>query len=472
MQEAIDDRPTLHLDDFSEIPRLAKFDTSAIVQERARLRAVEGDWVVQSQQTEPGYSDYCEYRLGLGRVNWLFPAQQPHDPHQLAVSCWHDRRLRHDLMRAIRHDDLFFVHPHMSTGHVWELAWMLSRATRRPIKVIGPTPWLANWANDKIEFTQAAARLLGSHKVPYTEVAGNFAKLAQQVMRLATTHQRVGVKYPLGTGGSGNFLIESADIRHLSLVELRRVLKERLQGYHWPAGGRLLVDAWEDGVLSSPSVQTWIPPRSAGAPVIEGIFQQLVVGRSYQFIGSQPAHLPASLEQQIVDDSYLLALMFQELGYIGRCSFDLILLGEDAESPDSRFEFIECNGRWGGTSLPMTLMNRLAVPDSGKSWCVRRLTIPGLERLAFSDLQRHLGPLLYDRRAHFGQYVLFCPARMAAQSAIDAISIGNSPQEASHLICQALPQILKRLVNQHPLTGKAENLSDPLGSQGESETLQ
>ena len=59
----------------------------------------------------------------------------------------------------------------------------------------------------------------------------------------------------------------------------------------------------------------------------------------------------------MVTRSWLLAVLFQRLGYVGRCSFDLLVVGESLAT--ARAEFLECNGRWGGTSGPMMLMNRL-----------------------------------------------------------------------------------------------------------------
>ena len=48
---------------------------------------------------------------------------------------------------------------------------------------------------------------------------------------------------------------------------------------------------------------------------------------------------------------------FRHLGYFGRCSFDAILVGGDPAA--WQLHWVECNGRWGGTSIPMTLANRL-----------------------------------------------------------------------------------------------------------------
>ena len=240
----IDDSPTLHLDDFSEIPVIGAVDNSRVLQQRARLRACDGDWVAQSYMIEDGYSDYCEYHLGLGRVKWLYPAICESDTRQIALECWQDRRLRHDLEHAMRREGLRYIHPHVSTRNVWELAALLHDSTRMPISIIGPTPALANWANDKIEFTAAVERLLGEEFVPQTETAYNFAALAKTVARLAATRQKIAIKFPYGTGGNGNFLVDAESIRGRSLKQVRNFLKEILENVRWPkkgagAGGRM-----------------------------------------------------------------------------------------------------------------------------------------------------------------------------------------------------------------------------------------
>ena len=118
INEDIGDQPTLHLDDFSEVPIIGKIENSRILQQRARLRADDGDLVAQSRMIERGYSDYCEYYLGLGRVTWIYPAIKDTGARQIALDCWHDRRLRRDLEQAIRQDGLRYIHPHVSTKNV------------------------------------------------------------------------------------------------------------------------------------------------------------------------------------------------------------------------------------------------------------------------------------------------------------------------------------------------------------------
>ncbi|MGI9227281.1 MAG: hypothetical protein ACR2PU_00675, partial [Gammaproteobacteria bacterium] len=72
--------------------------------------------------------------------------------------------------------------------------------------------------------------------------------------------------------------------------------------------------------------------------------------------------------------------------YFGRCSFDAILIGRDLSQ--ATLHWVECNGRWGGVSIPITLANRLVgnwqnhpfviieeghlnLPDANLSWLLR-----------------------------------------------------------------------------------------------------
>lgn len=438
-----DDSPSLHLDDFSEIPLIGSLDSAGYLQQRARLRASDGDHVVFSRKVEDGYSDYCEQKLGLGQVNWIYPSDESSSSRDIAFVCLRDRRVRNDLVQAIRHQGLRYIHPHISTMSVWQLANTLHNSARLPVSVIGPTPALSAWANNKIEFAAATERLLGPLSVPTTEAVNNFAMLSKTIVQFAETHSRMGIKFPYGVGGSGNFLVNASQIRGLSLAQTRDYLKRLLAGHRWPEGGRVLVDVWETNVINSPSVQTWIPPASVGQPIIEGLFRQSVHGDTGAFVGSCPANLPAKLEQEIIDSSFLLTVLFQELGYVGRCSFDLILIGETVDN--CRFEFVECNARWGGTSIPMTLINRLNI-GADNTFSVQTINVPGLEKITFQTMVHELGSELYDPARGEGRFILFNPARIKLDSSIEAIAIANTTTQAEELLSDVLTPRLTEMV--------------------------
>ena len=107
----------------------------------------------------------------------------------------------------------------------------------------------------------------------------------------------------------------------------------------------------------SPSVQLWIPGRDAGAPVVEAIFDQSLRSLEGEFVGAVPSGLPEAWQLRLATEAALLGCLLQELGYFGRCSLDAVLVGEDLAS--CALHWVECNARWGGTSIPLTLVNRL-----------------------------------------------------------------------------------------------------------------
>ena len=174
---------------------------------------------------------------------------------------------------------------------------------------------------------------------------------------LAKHHPNVAVKLLDSSSSEGNFVFDSARIGPLSLSAARTEVQTTLRCAGWRDNFPLLVTGWESPVLASPSVQLWIPEPAAGLPVVEGVFDQLLVGTVARFGGAAPSTLPASWLQCLANEAARLGHLLQQLGYFGRCSFDAIILGDDLAK--AQLHWIECNGRWGGVSIPLTLANRL-----------------------------------------------------------------------------------------------------------------
>ena len=413
----------MHLDDLSEITRLTVGEDQRFYQDRARLRAGQGDLIASCADEVDGAEDYFRDHLGLGAVEWLRP-RIPRNPLRIAEACWEDETIRQRLIARISSGDLEYLHPHMGTLAVWELAALLTKETGRPLEVIAPTPRLTSWANNKVEFTETVRRLFGSASIPLTESAWNLSQLACRVQELVEHAQAIVLKLPDSSGGVGNVLLKSEPLRKASLLEIEQTLQKAAGSVGWRGDCKILVDVWETDVLSSPSVQVWIPPEAEGPPVIEGIFTQRTEGDKGVFVGTIPANLPEPLSQLMVDRSWTLARLFQRLGYIGRCSFDLILVGEELEA--CRPEWIECNGRWGGTSLPMLLMNRLF-----GDWMTRPFAVEvfhhlhGLERVPFPELLRTFQDDLFDVRTGRGSLIFFNVGRLQHQSGISAIFLAE-----------------------------------------------
>jgi hypothetical protein len=378
--------------------------------------------------------------LGLGAVKWIQPSCEE-DPLRLAEACWKDRETRGALVHQIRSQALRYVHPHMGSRACWELALLLRQASHRVVKVIAPPPAVTRFANDKAEFSALVQRLFGSEATPASAVAWNVATVAKRLQQLAGSATcMVAIKLPSSAGGEGNLLIAMREVRDRSLHEIDAMLHQRLPQLEYQCGDELLVTQWLDDIVAVPSAQLWIPPDGQ-LPVLEGIFAQLTDGGEGGFRGFHPHDFPSRLEQQIARHCLLLSRVYQLLGYVGRCSFDMLLVGADRES--ARLEFIECNGRWGGCSLPMTAMNRMFGDWKKQPFSSHVLTLDGVQRVPFGRLISTLGDGLYRVGESRGRCILFNPQRTLLRGEVSVLALHDDWQAA-----RATPDngVLKRFV--------------------------
>ncbi len=386
--ESISDAPVLHVDDLTTIARGSGDEQAEVLQERARLRAASGDYVIASTPVMPGYEKYCREQLELGAAEWFAP-KPVSGPLRLIDACWNDRHVRRSLVRAVRKSGLRYVHPHI----------------------------------------------------------GN------RIRRLQRTDGCVGIKLPNASGGTGNLVIPIRQIRECSLSEIDAILRERVEPWSYESGAELLVTVWQTRVRAAPSAQFWIPTLKEGTPILEGLFDQLVEGVPGHFAGFKPAALPSQTRQQLDTRCWMLARVFQLLGYVGRCSFDAILVGEDLET--ARMQFVECNGRWGGTSLPMTMMNRLFGDWQQQPFACRVIKAEGLRDLSFVGLLarfRTAHPAaLYDRRTGRGQYILFNPQRMVSDEKISFVALGDTWDESLKCANESFPELLRSILRRSPV---------------------
>jgi hypothetical protein len=108
----------------------------------------------------------------------------------------------------------------------------------------------------------------------------------------------------------------------------------------------------------------------------------------------------------------------------------MILTGSDLES--SEIKFIECNGRWGGTSLPMTLMNRIFGDWRNQSFETRMIKIHRLSELDFPTVVRSLGDSVYDRRKMTGDLIFLNPRRMLLRDEMVLLILKRTRFDENH----------------------------------------
>jgi hypothetical protein len=420
------------------------YPENVYLQDRARLRAETGDVMASCTPADPVFEDYCTRTLGLGQPEWL-RLQPDGDPLKLAVACWTDRQARDRLVQRARKGQLERVHPYLGSFHVWALAQLLSRAARRPLSVVAPPPGLARRVNDKTWFASLVTRFLGEAHIPETYQVYNHATLAHVIQRCFGTSPHVVVKLPDSAGGKGNLVLDTDQFAGRSIGAIRARLRCALHPLRWDGNSRLLVSSWEEPVLGSPSAQLWLPPEESGEPpIIEGLYNQMIGGVSGDFLGSAPGRFPAELESEMVRSCMLLGSLLQSLGYVGRCSFDMLLTGESLEA--AQLKFLECNGRWGGTSGPMSLMNRLLGDWARQPYATHMCYLPGLEKFSFPELLDAFSGELFDVRSGSG-WLVFMEASGIKRSHLNILTLGDDVMHARERASQEAPARLRQLVS-------------------------
>jgi hypothetical protein len=434
-QEGDAPHPTLQLDDVSAIPFLVDIAGVEEYQHRGRLRAGDGDIYVTVTPAGEGYESYCRDRLRLGHPEHL--VADPLGPAiAVALACTagetHAR-----LVETARASGGLTIHPYMGIEDVWELAAMLSVDSRSTVRVIAPAPPVTWIANDKAMFDELVALVLGRDALVETRISRERTAIESDLRALSAKHARVGLKRTRCASAMGNAVFASRDLH--SDRAIATAVQAFLRRTEWPEGEEVLTVAWLDTDLS-PSTQLWIPPRGLGEPLLDGIYEQILKGEEKVFVGSRPSTLPEAVDRELGTTALMVATALQELGYVGRCSFDHLVTGDI--HGDFRVLFTECNGRWGGTSTPMSLLDRI-IQGPRPSYRAQDVVYPELIGARVPDVLELLGDLAFRTDTGEGRFILYNLGPLEAHGKFDIISIGADQKDAERGVLEILPQRLR-----------------------------
>lgn len=431
VQGGHDETPALHLDDFTGIPFLDGIAGVEHYQHRARLRAVEGDLFAASTPASPGYERYFRDVLGLGAAGFL-RVDPGRDRLAVARACMAGSP-RSRLVALAAANGGLVIEPFMGIEVVWDLAAAVAADTGACVRVLAPPPPVTWIANDKASFEDLVTAVLGPGFVPDSRRSSSAEALALGLLELAEASPAVALKRLRCASAMGNQVFESSALRRKGLAGVLDVVRGFLERTGWDGGEDVLAVAWEDS-SSSPSTQWWLPPPGGG-PRLDGVYEQILASEEGIFVGSRPSALSSQVEQAIVSQSGRVAAVLQGLGYVGRCSFDHLVL------PQGRVVFTECNGRWGGTSTPMNLVDRL-YPDGRPPYQAQAFVHRDLVGLSFRELQARLGDSLCDRGAGAGRFLLYNVGPLQQFGKFDVVAIGSSRGQVDQLVNEELPMRL------------------------------
>lgn len=411
MHGEILDAPGLVIEDHGGI-RLFEHSGDEAYSYRALLLAGDDDLVAIGVTRCVEFENYCREYLGLGEPRILTPKSAGPDD-TLATRCRKDPGFVASVTAHAESHGGLNILPYMGTWPLWELAGTIARHCHAPLRVIAPPPQLTRRVNDKVWFARLVQSVFGQTAIPPTHEANNFSRLCRLVMDLASSHASVAIKLPDSASSAGNLVLEAKSTDGISWQALHDQLHQRLRGMGWNGSFPLQVAAWERAVISSPSVQIWIPAIARGEPLVEAIFEQHCSGLAREFDGARPFQGDGAWQLQIAQQGFEIARVLQYLGYIGRCSLDAIIV--DAKQAGEQLHWVECNGRWGGVSLPLSLNRRL---DRGRPQSMPTLICEEAHQQQsprqFQTVMQTLEPDLYRRDLRETGAVLLSPGRLLA----------------------------------------------------------
>ncbi|MEX0911934.1 MAG: hypothetical protein WD031_00785, partial [Gemmatimonadota bacterium] len=334
------------------------------------------------------------------------------------------------------------LHPYMGIEGVWELAETIGRVVDVPVRVLGPLPEATRLANNKAEFSAIVEQILGPEAIAQTTTAADPTALAELLRDEVHRSDAVALKMPSCASGMGNRVFDSAPLRGRPLYDFREQVDRFLEDKEWAGHEEVLVVEWHVDVLESPSAQCWIPPLGAGEPVIEEVYQQFLLGTSRVFEGAMLSNLPRRLRHDLMAKSWSICRVFQRLGYVGRCSFDALVVGPTRE--EAQIKLVECNGRWGGTSTPMHLMRRVFGDFRSLPYKAQDFVDDRLKGMRFPDLVELFGADLYDRRAGRGRVLLYNVGGLEEHGKFDLVVTGRTFADVDRYLRERVPALIAR----------------------------
>jgi hypothetical protein len=439
VQRGLSNAPALIFGDQQEIS-LFSGNAPSRLEYRMAVLAQPGD-IFAVHQRDKAFEDYLSKYLNLTDITFIDPqtAQGDHLA-PMAIECRTNTHMHSAIDRIARKAGKLQLLAFNTTGNVWRLAQDISERCEVEVSVAGPSPRVARRANNKVWFTNRVRELLGSDALPPTHGVFGPAAAAGHIARLARHHQRVVLKVPDSAGSVGNIAFESDNLSGMNVADIRSNLLEILQSRGWQERYPVLVGVWDCDVVSSPSVQIWTPLASEGLPIVEGVFEQSVQGEAGTFIGARRAALSQQLHDQLVSEAMLFACLFQKLGYYGRCSFDAII----SQTPGARrsLHWIECNARWGGVSIPLTLANNLQPSDPHSGFVVVQQSLGDANSFSTEQVINMLDGLLYEHHKSSSGLILLSPPRQNMEMRINFLAITDAQKTAENLADMAITRLL------------------------------
>jgi hypothetical protein len=117
----------------------------------------------------------------------------------------------------------------------------------------------------------------------------------------------------------------------------------------------------------------------------------------------------------------------EQVGHVGAAPDQVLQVGLVTHEKEAR------NGRWGGTSTPMHLVDRV-VPGPRPPYRAQDIANPQLVGVSFEELVAALGDHLFDHRTRSGRYLLYNVGPLQRFGKLAVIALAGTQAEADEAL--------------------------------------
>ncbi len=418
--------PCIFLGEVSSLESQAS-DRIADMEYLMTLIAREGDVMLLSGTRNTEFEKYRKDELQLGEIKVIDTSGDALSQLTSKTPVPSLQKLIDYLKNKFTTENINIV-PFCGSPSVWALASYIASQTGLRVSVAAPAPKLCSLANDRLWFRDLARSLFGPEDIPMTKPAYGPDSLVQLIRAFAKRFSNVVVRIPDGIDIYCNVKMDSKKVMSCTDAELTSLVTGVLKDHDWDNKYPLMVEVWDTEMLSSPTVQVWVPVKGSGSPIVEGIYDRSLLSVSDRLVIAKPAAIPATNKETIVNEAIQLAYALQQLGYYGKLELEGVISG--ADFVNSHLHWTGCNGRWSGLTLPVALSNRLF--DTEKSIVsIAQLTLKDTKKSCFSTVHSALYDLLFTKSNRQARVLLPMPG--GSSQTTQFMTIGSNTAQAEDL---------------------------------------
>lgn len=347
--------------------------------------ADKNDILITRKPVNIYFEKYISKKVGYS-LPTIITLRHNYNSKSFYESIINDKKTILEIINLVKNNsDNQTIHPYLYNNSIKQIGDILISCSGKNINYESPPSLLKQKLKQKIYFKTLVKNILGDNKTPPFYIAENIEAFIKIIKQLESKKSMAMLKLPFKIGSQNNYKINIKNSKKIINVikKINDLIDNGTNYFKEP----LLIEKFIESAKCFPTVQLFI--KGEGRIKLIRICNQ-IIDFNWRCIGSNyPVNLKYELKEKIIEDSLKLARYISTTGYKGNCNFDLIV-------KNNSYYFLECNPRWGSTSYPSLLMQKL-FPDNKNYYYAEELYSPELKNLSVALLLKKSDTYLYDK---------------------------------------------------------------------------